>query len=157
MIGFFLIKSFGDNKDLQGFATSASVVSDMDERIEGNLLLPPYLRAGQCNIQIGSKVFAVMDDTTGFGVALYGVDGADFGYFFDADINIKKNLTVNDSITATKDIKSKTGDITATLGDISTGSGDVKAKSFSLSTHTHAFIGIPEGVPGTTATPNPSI
>lgn len=143
MIGFFIIKSFGDNKDLQGFATSAAVVSVMDERIEGNLLLPPYLRAGQCNIQTGSKVFAVMDDTTGFGVALYGVDGADFGYFFDADIEVKKSLKVDDSITAVNDIKSTIG--------------DVKAKTYSLSTHTHFYVGIPEGAEGTTASPTSSV
>lgn len=143
MIGFFKIKAFGNDKDLQGFSTSASVCSDMDSRIEGTLFLPPYLRKGQCNISEGSKVFAVMDDTTGFGVALYGVDGADFGYFFDADIDVKKSLKVDDSITAVNDIKSTIG--------------DVKAKTYSLSTHTHFYVGIPEGAEGTTAAPTSSV
>lgn len=143
MIGFFTIKSFGDDKDLQGFETSAFVKSDMDPRIEGTLFLPPYLRAGQCNIQSGSKVFAVMDDTTGFGVAMFGKDSADFGYFFDADIEVKKSLKVDDSITATNDIK--------------TTIGDVKAKTYSLSNHTHAYVGIPEGAEGITATPTTSV
>lgn len=142
MIGFFIIQSFSDNKDLQGFPVSASVKSDMDDRISGTLFLPPYLRAGQCGIKSGSVVFGVMDDTTGFGAAIFGKDDADFGYFFDADIKIKKSLSVDDTITATNDIKSS--------------AGDVKARSYSLSTHTHGYIGIPEGADGTTLTPNQS-
>ena len=129
MIGFFKIKSFGSDKDSAQSPISVAVESTMDSGIEGTLFLPPYLRQNECAISLGSTVFGIMDDTSGLGVALYGKD-CDFGYFFDADILIKKNLTV------TKDITSSTGNITASTGD-------VVATSISLKNHIHQIVTMP--------------
>lgn len=123
MIGYFRINRLGGEDDA-GSAISADVSSQMDPGIEGTLYLPPYLRPAQCGIHTGSVVYGVMDDVTGIGVALMGMDDADFGYFFDADIQIKKNLEVAENITST------TGDITAQTGD-------VVATGISLIHHTH--------------------
>lgn len=126
MIGYFKVKGF-DGSDIQNAKTRISVESEMDSNIQGVLYLPPYLRPNQCDIKLNSSVYGVLDDVTGLGVALFGLDDADFKYFFDADINIKQNLTV------TKDIKSV--------------SGDVIADRISLKSHTHriAELSSPDG------------
>ena len=116
MFGFFVLKSL-DGKDAQGASFLAKVESQMTPGIRGTLFLPPYLRPNQCNIAAGSVVWGCLDEVTGRGFAMFGKDGADFQYFFDADIQVKKTLTVN--------------------GDIQSSSGDVKAGSISLKTHTH--------------------
>jgi ribonucleotide reductase alpha subunit len=128
MIGYFKIKSLSDTDSASAYR-QATVESTMDSGIEGTLFLPPYLRQNQCTINTGSIVFGVLDDVSGLGVALYGKD-CDFGYFFDADILIKKNLTVTNNIT------SQTGNIQAT-------SGDVVATSISLKNHYHQIVTIP--------------
>lgn len=125
MIGFFSVKGLV-GEDHAGTPTQVTVSSQMDAGIEGTLYLPPYLRPAQCGIHAGSIVYGVMDDVTGLGVALMGIDDADFGYFFDADIQIKKNLEVTENITST------TGDITAQTGD-------VVATGISLIRHTHTI------------------
>ena len=128
MIGYFKVKQIS-TPDSAGTETQIEVESTMDSGIEGTLYLPPYLRPNQCAITTGSTVFGILDDTTGLGVALYGKD-CDFGYFFDADILIKKNLTVTQNITST------TGTITATAGD-------VIATTISLMSHVHQITTIP--------------
>lgn len=127
MIGWFTIEKFENHNDSAGYATSVIASNNMDMNIKTRLYLPPYLRKAQCSINVGSTVFGIVDDVTGLGMALYGDGSADFGYFFDADITVKKNLTV------TKDIDSTTGNIKATLGD-------VKATTISLKTHTHPIL-----------------
>ena len=127
MIGWFTIEKFENHNDSAGYATSVIASNNMDMNIKTRLYLPPYLRKSQCSINVGSTVFGIVDDVTGLGMALYGDGSADFGYFFDADITVKKNLTV------TKDIDSTTGNIKATLGD-------VKATTISLKTHTHQIL-----------------
>jgi hypothetical protein len=127
MIGWFTIEKFENHNDSAGYATSVIASNNMDMNIKTRLYLPPYLRKSQCSINVGSTVFGIVDDVTGLGMALYGEGTADFGYFFDADITVKKNLTV------TKDIDSTTGNIKATLGD-------VKATTISLKTHTHPIL-----------------
>jgi hypothetical protein len=91
----------------------------MEEGFECLLFLPPYLRESTCGIEAGSHVFGIVDDVTGLGVAVYGVDGADFGYYYNADIQIKKSLTVKDDVKSTD--------------------GDVLAGAISLKNHTHAI------------------
>lgn len=120
MIGYFVIDSFINKNDSSGFSTMVDVSSKMDMNLKYKLFLPPYLRKAQCAISEGDSVFGVADDNTGLGVALCGFDGSDFGYFFDADINIKKSLTVKDDIKST--------------------SGDVKAGTISLKDHWHGYI-----------------
>lgn len=143
MIGFFKIKSLSTKKDSAGASILAVVSSQMDENITGDLYLPPYLRQTQSNISVGDVVFGIIDEVAGIGAALCGLDDADFGYFFDADINIKQNLKVNEVIEATGDIKST--------------SGDVKAVNISLKSHSHFASLTVSGTTaeGNTATPNP--
>lgn len=143
MIGFFIIQSFDDNKDSAGAEIMARVKSQMDSRIEGALFLPPYLRRNQSHISSNDIVFGVLDDISGFGAAICGIDGADYGYFLDANLNIKKSLSVNDKITATNDIKST--------------AGDVKTATISLNNHTHAasLQVVEELAEGTTTAPIP--
>ena len=134
MIGWFTIEKFENHNDSAGYATSVIASNNMDMNIKARLYLPPYLRKSQCSINVGSTVFGIVDDVTGLGMALYGDGSADFGYFFDADITVKKNLTV------TKDIDSTTGNITASIGNIKATLGDVKATTISLKTHTHPIL-----------------
>ena len=134
MIGYFIVDGFTGSSDSAGFKTSIKVSSAMDMNIKGTLYLPPYLRKSQCKISEGDKVFGVMDDITGIGCAMFGENGADYKYFFDADVEIKKNLTV------TKDIESSTGKITASLGNIIATVGDVKAANVSLKAHMHPIL-----------------
>ena len=128
MIGFFIIKSFDTQKDSAGAEVMARVKSQMDHRIEGELYLPPYLRRNQSNISENSVVFGVLDDISGFGAAICGIDGADYGYFLNADLNIKKSLIVDDKITATNDIE--------------TTAGDVIALNISLKNHVHQIVSV---------------
>lgn len=123
MIGFFIIQSFENQKDSAGAEIMARVKSQMDSRIEGALYLPPYLRRNQSNISANNIVFGVLDDISGFGAAICGIDGSDYGYFLDANLNIKKSLSVNDKITATNNIEST--------------AGDVKTATISLNNHVH--------------------
>lgn len=117
MIGYFEITEFLDGTDAAGAAFRARAKGVPDSGKVADLYLPPYLRKTQCGIDNGSRVFAIVDDVTGIGAALFGADGADFGYFVNADVEIKKSLTVTDDIKST--------------------SGDVLAGQISLSTHTH--------------------
>lgn len=117
MIGFFTIVEFMGDDDAAGFKVQAKVKSQMNENIIGVLWLPPHLRQGQSNIDKDSTVWGIMDEVSGLGCAMMGIGDADFGYFYDADIQVKKKLDV------TKDITSS--------------NGDVKAGSISLKTHTH--------------------
>lgn len=130
MIGYFIIDSFLSPKDSAGFETRANVSNKMDMNFKGVLYLPPYLRKSQSNISEGDSVFAIIDDVSGIGAAICGIDDADFGYFFDADINIKQKLVV-DKDTEIKDKLNVSNNITST-------SGDVMAGSISLKTHTHS-------------------
>lgn len=123
MVGFFTIVEFIGDDDVAGFKVQAKVKSQMNENIIGFLWLPPYLRQGQSNIDKGSTVWGILDEVSGLGCAMMGIGDADFGYFYDADIQVKKKLTVDDKLDVTKDITSS--------------SGDVKAGSISLKTHTH--------------------
>lgn len=127
MIGYYIVEYFTGEKDSAGYDTQIRAANKMDMNIKNTLYLPPYLRKSQCNISIGDTVFGIVDDVTGIGCALFGENSADFKYFFDADVNIKKKLSVTDSITST------TGDITATIGDIT-------ATTISLKTHTHPIL-----------------
>lgn len=94
MIGFFTIDSFENPTDSAGFQTRANVSNKMDMNLKGVLYLPPYLRKSQCNISEGDSVFGIIDDVSGLGAAICGIDGSDFQYFFDADIQIKQNISI---------------------------------------------------------------
>lgn len=113
MIGYFIIQSFDAKQDSAGAKVGANVKSQMDNNITGFLFLPPYLRQNQSNIKIGSVVFGVLDDVSGIGAALCGVDDSDFGYFLNADYTIKKALNVGETIEAQSNIKSNSGDVIA--------------------------------------------
>ena len=131
MIGYFIVEGFGSDKDDQGYDTVANVAVKYDMLIKGQLYLPPHLRKKQCDISIGSEIFGVMDDTTGLGCAMYGVD-CDITFKNSADYTFTKTLTVNgattmyDKLTVTKDIQSVSGDVIAT--------------SVSLKTHIHPIL-----------------
>lgn len=129
MIGFFTIVEFMGDEDAAGFNVQAKVKSQMNENIIGILWLPPHLRQGQSNIDMDSTVWGIMDEVSGLGCAMIGIGDADFGYFYDADIQVKKKFTV-DGATALNDKLDVTKDITSS-------NGDVKAGSISLKTHTH--------------------
>ena len=114
MIGYFKINSFIDETDKAGYSIKVNASSVMDDDIKVVMYLPPYLRKAQSNITNNSVVFGVVDDVSGLGAALCGLDGADFQYFYDADIDIKKSLSVKDDITTTNgDVIAKT-----TLNDV---------------------------------------
>lgn len=107
MIGFFVVEAFAGDNDSAGYKTQIKAANRMDMNIHVNLYLPPYLRKSQCNIGIGDVVFGVVDDVTGIGFAVFGEGNADYQYFVDADVTIKKSLTVQ------KDITSIDGDVIA--------------------------------------------
>lgn len=130
MIGYWIVEKFTGSQDAQGYDTSAWCASKMDMNLKATLFLPPYIRKSQCNIGIGDTVFGISDDTSGLGVALVGEGSADFQYFFDADILVKKKLDV------TKDITSSSGNIQATVGDVT-------ATTISLKNHIHQITSIP--------------
>lgn len=127
MIGYFIVKSFTGAKDSAGFDTAIIGANKMDMNITATLYLPPYLRKSQCNIGVGDTVFGIVDDITGIGCALFGENSADFQYFIDADLSVKKGLTVTNDITST--------------------TGDVKTNTVSLNDHWHGYLDNIEGVP----------
>ena len=129
MIGFFTIVELMGDDDAAGFKVQAKVKSQMNENIIGVLWLPPHLRQGQSNIDVDSTVWGILDEVSGLGCAMMGIGDADFGYFYDADIQIKKKFTV-DGATALNDKLDVTKDITSS-------NGDVKAGTISFKTHTH--------------------
>lgn len=162
MIGFFTIVEFMGDEDAAGFKVQAKVKSQMNENIIGILWLPPHLRQGQSNIDSDSTVWGILDEVSGLGCAMMGIGDADFGYFYDADIQVKKKFTVDgatalndklnvakkitgsDAIEAFKDVSSSTGNIKADLGDVQTA-------TVSLQNHAHTCA-----VPGSpTSTPIP--
>ena len=100
MIGYFIVDGFTGEKDSAGFDTQINASNRMDMNTKNTLYLPPYLRKSQCNISIGDTVFGIVDDVTGIGCALFGENAADFKYFFDADIEIKRGLNVADDVVA---------------------------------------------------------
>lgn len=122
MIGYFTILALEGEKDKAGAYTMARAKAAPDKGLVAYLYLPPYLRTTQCGIGQNSRVFGVVDNVSGFGAALFGAGDADFGYFFNANLEIKKGLTVHD-------------DITSTAGDIK--AGDVQATAISLKDHVH--------------------
>lgn len=131
MIGFFIIEKFIGDNDSAGFKTAAWCASKMDMNLKTKLYLPPYLRKSQCGIDVGDSVFGISDDTTGLGAALFGEGSADFGYFFNADIEIKKGLKVNLDVEC---------------------DSDVKAGTISLKDHWHGYIDTDQGAPKTEKT-----
>lgn len=137
MIGFWIVEKFDGDDDSAGFKTVVRAHNSMNDAIKALLFLPPYMRRSQCNISIGSKVFGVSDDATGFGAAICGVGDADFGYFFDAEMRIKKDLKV-------------TGDVIGNADDINI------TKRISLNEHWHGYIDITPGGPTTSKTESPN-
>lgn len=133
MLGFFKITGFTGATDSAGYRTMASAKSEMDDGIEANLYLPPYLRKAQCGIDAGSIVFAIVDDVSGVGAALAGEGSADFGYFVDADLTVKGDLAVKKGIVADDDVVAGT-------------------QFISLTSHWHGYI----DSKGSGATPTPS-
>lgn len=117
MIGFFIVEAFAGDNDSAGYKTQIKAANRMDMNIHVNLYLPPYLRRSQCNIGVGDVVFGIVDDVTGIGFAVFGEGNADYQYFIDANVTIKKSLTVQKDITSTD--------------------GDVIADGISLQDHIH--------------------
>lgn len=125
MIGFFVVEAFAGDNDSAGYKTQIKAANRMDMNIHVNLYLPPYLRKSQCNIGIGDVVFGVVDDVTGIGFAVFGEGNADYQYFIDADVTVKKSLTVQKGITSID--------------------GDVVADDISLQDHVHKITIVPGG------------
>lgn len=125
MIGFFVVEAFAGDNDSAGYKTQIKAANRMDMNIHVNLYLPPYLRKSQCNIGIGDVVFGVVDDVTGIGFAVFGEGNADYQYFIDADVTVKKSLTVQKDITSID--------------------GDVVADDISLQDHVHKITIVPGG------------
>ena len=142
MFGFWTVIKFDSHKDSQGFYTGVLAESKMDSGIQGFFYLPPHMRASQCGIKVGSEVWGILDDTTGIGVALYGVD-CDFDYKTRADYAFTKTVTVDGAISG--------GDTITASKDISTTSGDVSAGVITLKGHVHTAQ--PGGGQTTTADP----
>ncbi|MBQ1266120.1 MAG: hypothetical protein IIY06_05050 [Proteobacteria bacterium] len=95
MIGFFTIVELMGDDDAAGFKVQAKVKSQMNENIIGVLWLPPHLRQGQSNIDVDSTVWGILDEVSGIGCAMMGIGDADFGYFYDANIQVKKKFTIS--------------------------------------------------------------
>lgn len=93
MFGLWKVTALSED-DSQGASRVADVVSCMNEKIEGSLYLPPYLRPNQCGIEVNSVVVGFLDDVTGKGAAFCGIDDADYGYFMDAPLQLKQTLSV---------------------------------------------------------------
>lgn len=129
MIGYFIVESFTGTTDGANAHIQINASNKMDMNIKCVLFLPPYLRKTQCDISEGDTVFGIVDDVSGLGVALCGIDAADFGYFFDANVNIKKKLIVDDDTTINKAL--------TVTNNIKSTSGDVFAGAVSLKNHTH--------------------
>ena len=128
MFGFWKVVKLSD-KDSAGAERIAEVVSMMNENIAGFMFLPPYLRPNQCEMKAGAVVFGYVDAVMGKGAAFCGMDDADWGYFLDADYDIKKKLNVDKAVTMNETL-GITKNITST-------SGDVVAGSVSLKNHVH--------------------
>lgn len=128
--GFFIIQNFIE-KDTQGFANVALANNVMDENLQAHLYLPPYLRPNQADIQQGSKVFAIADEVTGYGSALFGAD-CDITYQNKADYRFTNTLTVDGNVTANAKITAKS--------DIKSTTGDVLAGTISLKNHIHPAV-----------------
>ena len=109
-----------------------------------------------------------MDDVSGFGFAAIGRDGADFGYFFDSDLQIKKNVVIDgaasigDSASVGADLSvsgnaTAGGNVTGKDCRIAIAQGDPSLPSVvtSLATHTHNCTapGTPSGPPIPTPIP----
>lgn len=145
--GIFIVDSLKD-KDTEGFERVARSHNAMDEGLQADLYLPPALRPSQCDIQKGSKVFAIADEATGYGCALYGID-CDVNFVNKNNYHFTKTLTVDDDITGNanmtikQNIDSTAGSITAKLGNITAKVGDVTASTISLKTHVHQLVAIP--------------
>ncbi len=93
MFGLWKVTSLSDG-DSAGAERIADVVSCMNGNIEGTVYLPPYLRPNQCGIAAGSVVVGYVDDVTGKGAAFCGIDEADYGYFMNADVQFRQNMSV---------------------------------------------------------------
>lgn len=143
MIGYFIVTEFTGKDDAAGYKVQAKVKSKMNENILGVLWLPPHIRQGQSNIDVDSIVWGILDEVSGLGCAMMGIDDADFGYFYDADIVIKKKLDVDgsaslkDTLNVTK--KATLSDALEVSKDITSTTGDVTATTISLKTHTHTI------------------
>ena len=132
MIGNFKIKKFISDK-----LVTAELSQNSDVVVR--LYLMPLNRKDTSAIAEGDSVFAVVDDTSGYGVILMNFTH-DFGHKFDYDIDVKG------AITATKDISTN---------------ADVKAGAYTLRGHTHDFtttatavaLETPFTVAGTTMAP----
>ncbi len=131
MFGYFIVTELTGKKDSAGYFVQAKVKAQMNENILGVLYLPPYLRQAQSQIDVDATIIGILDETTGLGCAIVGMDDADFGYFYNADIEIQKTLNVKEKITTDDAIEAK--------NDIKSTSGDVVAATISLKTHTHAI------------------
>ena len=139
MIGWFIVENFIDEKDKAGASVLAGCHLKKEERIKVKIYLPPYIRQNSCEIKAGSEVFAVVDDASGTGCAMYCKD--DFRYSIDADLTIQKTLTVdgdtkmNSKLDVEGDTKINSKlDVT---NDITSTSGDVVATTISLKNHVH--------------------
>jgi hypothetical protein len=140
MIGFFIVQGFGSQTDGQGFETTIDVAVKYDMNIKGTLYLPPHLRKSQCEIGVGSEVFGVMDDVSGLGCAMYGVDcdinfKNKYDYEFTKTLTVDKATTLKDTLDVTKAVTAK--DTLNVTKDITSVTGDVIATTISLKTHTH--------------------
>lgn len=145
--GIFIVDSLKDT-DSEGFERVARSHNAMDTGLQADLYLPPALRPSQCGIKSGSKVFAIADEATGYGCALYGIDcDVDFvnknNYHFTKTLTVDDDITGNANITIKRNIDSATGNITAKLGDIKATVGDVRATAISLKTHIHQIVTMP--------------
>lgn len=149
-LGFYIVTEL-TGEDAQGAAFMVKVKSQMNAAIRGTLYLPPYLRPNQCNIAPDSVLFGCLDEVTGRGFAMFGKDDADFQYFMDADIDIRKTLnvekavTMKDTLNVTKSVTMRdkldvTKDITSQTGNIKAIAGDVIATTVSLQNHVHQVL-----------------
>lgn len=127
-LGYWVVDGL-DGSDAQGSPCMARVHSQMAAEMRGTVYLPPYLRPAQCGISQNSVLFGCVDEVTGKGFAIFGDGEADFQYFFDADVKIKKKLSVDDAVDFSKTLE--------VSEDIKSTGGDVKAGTISLKNHTH--------------------
>lgn len=131
MIGEFIITKFIDEKMVEA-------KSGYNENIVVSLYLMPLNRKDTSEIAVNDKVFAVVDDVTGFGAVLMNLTH-DFAHRFDYDVKI------NGKLNATGDIKSG-GEVTAT--------GSLSHIEYTLTGHTHGageMVAGPYSVTGITS------
>lgn len=133
--GIFVVDKLKE-KDAEGFERIAVVHNRMEENMSFECFLPPYLRASQCGIQVGSQVFAFVDTVTGLGAALYGMESADVdfvnrnNYHYTKTLTVDKAVTMNDILDVQSNITTKTGNVKASIGDC-------VATTVSLKNHMH--------------------